>query len=79
VIAVWIAAAWVALAFGAFLLWVAYLEIGRALVSRRISQAGVADGGWEDWMSQVNIGPDPLADNPAYWPDFVPHLEHSAN
>jgi hypothetical protein len=79
VIAVWIAAAWVALAFGAFLLWVAYLEIGRALVSRRISQAGVAYGGWEDWMSQVKIGPDPLADNPAYWPDFVPHLEHSVN
>ena len=78
-IAIWIAAAWVALAFGAFLLWVAYLEIGRALVSRRISQAGVADGRWEDWMSQVKIGPGPLADNPAYWPDFVPHLEHSVN
>jgi hypothetical protein len=79
VIAVWIAAAWVALAFGAFLLWVAYLEIGRALVSRRISQARVADVGWEDWMSQVKIRPDPLADNPAYWPDFEPRLEHSVN
>jgi hypothetical protein len=79
VIAVWIAAAWVALDFGAFLLWVACLEIGRALVSRRISRAGVAGRGWDDWMSQVKIGPDPLANNPAYWPDFVPHLEHPVN
>jgi hypothetical protein len=79
VIAVWIAVAWVALAFGAILLWVAYLEIGRALVSRRISQTGVADDGWEDWISQMNIGPDPLANNPAYWPDFLPDLEHSVN
>jgi hypothetical protein len=79
VIAIWIAVAWVALAFGPFLLWVAYLEIGRALVSRRMSRAGVADYGWEDWMSQVKIEPDPLANNPAYWPDFVPDLERSVN
>jgi hypothetical protein len=79
VIAAWIAAAWAALAFGAFLLWVAYLEIGRAVVSRRISQAGGVDGGWQDWISQLKIGPDPLANNPAYWPDFVPHLKHSVN
>ena len=78
-IAVWIAVAWTALNFGALLLWVACVEISRALVSRRISQAGVADDGWEDWMSQMQIGPDMPANNPASWPDFVPDLEHSIN
>lgn len=78
-IAVWIAVAWVALDLGALLVWVAYLEIGRAHGSRRISQAGVADDGWEDWMSQMKIGPGLLVNNPASWPDFVPDLEHSVN
>ena len=78
-IAVWIPVAWVALDFALLLLWVACLETRRALVSWRISRAGVADDGWEDWMSQVTVGPDRLADNPSYWPDFVPDLEHSVN